>query len=465
MKVNINTTLKGQYTIYDENMNVLAESDNLITDWGMSRFVGDRSVGLSSDQPVTTDISSQAFCNNITQLFLGTGTTTPSATDWKLDNIIPTSEYTVTTHRVTTGTTLSTVPPNDDLAIIFVNVQRFKFNNTLAQPSYIVRELGCNWTAAMTQTNRFGIFSRATIPSTPVITVTPGSTLYVKYKLTIVTDTNQVKGNMVHVPKQGAASFPNNKTNVRRLPLYPLESDGTTFATLNEGNFDAIGENVQPLFEDMQLLNYTYVGSGGERSTQYSQSNLLGTSVGGGTSAYKLWWLQFYRSNRVTTGALSAVNGGANPLERYTTFTSTTTKLSGNSTSIHVVPSSGVTNYSALVQQQLTLSSNTQGRKNAENCTITKINSNTWIRTINFVFAPQELGSNITVFKLYPATLGNVSRSKFYDSFNNFIGYGAIYFDEPSVHDFGIVTVFDAPYTPAPDHYVGIQYQFAFIRG
>ena len=323
MNVDVNTSLAGHYTLYDENMNVLCETDNLITDWGMRRFVGDISTGAPHSG--NSDGPARAFCSNITDIYLGTGTSTPSVTSWKLDSMVPLTAYSVSVHQATTGTTLST-DPNGNLQIIFTNVERFKFNSTSS--SYTVTEIGCSWTSTMSANNRYGIFSRATLPLSPVVSVSANSVIYAKYKLTVTTNCNKVLSSMEHYMGTGATTLPENKTNVRRLPLYSLLSTGLPSSTLNNGvasAYNTYPEYIQPLFEDNGLNNYEYVGSAGSavngapnnycRPEARWQDSTLGTSVGT-WDAYKIWWLQFYRIGYSISGALSATNGGANPSQR-----------------------------------------------------------------------------------------------------------------------------------------------------
>ena len=98
------------------------------------------------------------------------------------------------------------------------------------------------------------------------------------------------------------------------------------------------------------------------------------------------------------------------------------------------------------------------GRKPPESVIMTKLNSDEWNLTLKYLFAPNELGSDITVFKLYPATLGDWN--------NGFAGgyAGKTYLDNIGTHDYGIVTALSAAYTPNPNHYVGFEYNFKFER-
>lgn len=464
MNIDVNTSLAGHYTLYDENMNVLCETDNLITDWGMRRFVGDRSTGTApySDNE---DGPARAFCSNFAEIYLGTGTSTPSITSWKLDSMVPLTAYSVSVHQATTGTTLST-DPNENMQVIFTNVERFKFNSS--SNSYVIKEVGCNWTSTMSANDRYGIFSRATLPPSPVISVSANSVLFAKYKLTATTNCNKTLSSMVHYMGNGATTLPPNRTNVRRLPFYPLSVTGGPAATLNNGvggnyGIDNSVEYVQPLFEDMGLNNFKYVGSGTDHDLNQApnvfcrpearwQDSTFGTSQGSVT-AYKNWWLQFYRVGST---------GGANPSQRYDSFTSTTSALSGNSSSIKIDNSPGSLggcDYSTVISQNLNVNAN-YGRKLSESAILTKLTSNQWVRTIKFLFSPNELGSNITVFRLYPATLGNWSNS--YYSNNNYLG--STYYDNTGTLNYGIVTALSAAYTPNPSHYVGFEYNFTFER-
>lgn len=478
MNTNINTSLQGQYTFYDENMNVLCETKNLITDWGMRRLVGDRSIG--APHPADTDGSQQAFVNNMRFITLGIGSTgygSESYTDFSLVSTIPSTEYTTTNDSATTGTLLSTEPSSGDLLMIFTRLTRFQmastFNTTLAPTSaYTINEVGCNWSTTTSADNRYGIFSRTTLLSS--ITVNPKAVIFVKYTLTVRTDCNQVKTSMYHFAGTGAASFPANKTNVRDLPLFTLASTGEPSYLLNNNNSGTYGANYafhHPLFEDAGNYNTTYSG--------VALSNPDNTF---GPASKRLWWLQFYTSSWSGTG----ITGGSNPANRFNTFTSTTTANRNNPpdrmdmgtspscvnwgaayTISSINYGSGV--FDTAVAQNLNLftDSRSAGRKCAESEDLF-VSSNVWTRRLRFLFTPSQLLSNITVFKLYRCTLGDWNNNS---GQWNCGGGGstvqrqtALYMDPAATHSSGIVTALSAAYTVSTGHFVGVEYSFTFSR-
>jgi hypothetical protein len=502
MNVNYSTSIKGEYSLYDENMDLLCETDNLITDWGMRRFVGDVSMGAPNLQ--VDDIAARVFCSNIIEIVLGTDDTPATVSDFHLASMIPITSYAATNENSTTGTSLS-VDSFDNLVITFTKMTRFQFDTAFVGPSAI-KEIGCSWTnTAFQANNRYGIFSRATLPLAKQFSVLAGNVIFAKYTLTITTNCNQVLSGMDRFNGTGAVNLPENKTNVRRLPFYTLPSDadfvtlnapGQTYSynntntwnpnilnnTLNR-SFQGITsvsprdpvarpndfrEFVQPLFEDPGLLNFKYSGSGrtifnsslansGNTGTAPFQDNVYGTQVDN-DSAYKIWWLQMYTTDWVGVGD--------NPNSRFDTFTSSTTAFLNNTTS-GIEQSNAVARslvYSTAVQQNLDLLAATPsrtGRKHAEKLqgeTI-QVNQNTWTRTIKFLFTPDQLKPNTTWFKLYPATLGDWDNSG-RDSYSSSYTYE----DRTGTSDYGIITVLKEPYTPTSNFFDGIQYTFTFTR-
>lgn len=471
MNFDCNTSLVGQYTLYDENMNVLGETENLITDWGMRRFVGDRSTG--APHPDDSDSSQLAFVNNMRYIMLGTGSTgygSETYSDFKLVSAVPPSDYNEVNVGATTGTTLSTHSPSNDLLISFTRLTRFEmapsFNTTTAPTStYNINEIGCSWSQTMEQNNRYGIFSRATL-NTPIL-VKPNNVIYVKYNLVIRTDANQVKGSMTRFNGTGAVSLPVNKTNVREFPMFTLNTDGTSSRILNSGSGGWPGSAAYsgylestPLFEDAGNLNLSY--------TSYQNwygSNSQDSTLGDATK--KLWWLQFYTSDWSVTGSLSATSGGANPSQRYSTFVSTTTSNMSpyNLTTDNTGFNTGSSTYDIVVSQNLSpfVDIPTKaGRKKQDSETLTKVNSNTWRRTIRFLFSPNELQQKITVFNLYRATLGDWNVTMVPWTYPGI--WGKIYLDSTAPHTFGIVTVLNSQYNPNLSLYDGIEYSFTYSR-
>lgn len=536
MNIDYNTSLVGEYTLYDENMNVLTETENLITDWGMRRFVGDRSTG--APHPYDFDLSQVAFVYNMRYIQLGYGgATAANYSDFKLVSAIPATDYVETNEALTTGTMISS-NPSENFAMIFTRMTRFKMAsafNTFTSPTstYSINEIGCSWTtaSACSASNRYGIFSRATLPN-PVV-VRPGNTIYAKYKLTVTTDAGQVKSSMNRFNGTGAVALPANKTNVRDLPLYTLKSDGTPSTILNYGG--AMGYNAEtgeapgcwyfvdpnanvlatnyycnggpmgtyaraleynpPLLEDAGSHNKCFVGSG---DMYYSGSNGSVCNDTFGPRYKRLWWLQAYTSEWAITGALSATSGGANPAQRYNTFTSTTTAniaiadssagygltvqcadgygpyntMNDGSNFARIYKYNGCINldynrnaYDQVMLQNVTLfdpavwPNRRAGRKPMDSETLTKPNSNTWRRTVRFLWTPGELPPKTTVFNFYRATLGNWHVVEY-----NPGGRSTAYVDTKAEHKFGVVTALSAEYTSNPALYDGFEYNFTYSR-
>ena len=466
MNVNYNTSLQGKYTFYDESMKILCETDNLITDWGMDRFVGDRTDG--GIQPADTDASQTAFVNNTQILVIGSGTTPASATDWQLQSIVPLSFFVITNDGATTGTTLST-DSNQDLLIIFTRMQKF-VASSLPAP-VVINEVGCNWSSTFVQNNRYGIFSRATLAQP--FTIIPNNTIFVKYVLTIKTNANKVLSSMYHLSGTGATAFPNNKTNVRDLPLFTLKTDGTPAATLNNNNVGAYGTFYcynHPLFEDAGSHNQTYSGLGLSNDATFT------------LTTKRSWWLQFYTSSWVVaTGA--PINGGSDPLSRYNSFVSTTMTNLNNATRFEHNPccpcyslgvaypsvagiNYGGSAYDVVVTQNLNLFTDARdaGRKVPDSEVLVRPNNDTWIRRLRFLFTPNQLKTNITVLKLYRTPLGDWNNNADNWWCGNKQRQTILYLDSVGFHSYGIVTVFDAGYTANLNLYTGFEYSFTFTR-
>lgn len=306
MNIDYNTTIQGHYTLYDEEMNILSESDNMITDWGMNRLTGLRDLAQPWNDPQSTpetgtDVSVLAFINNTKYFILGNGTTPVSSTDSWLANSYDMNQFVQTNRQftkgilhpnITTGTVLSTAP-DGDLLVTFnrvSNIQRKGDSNNFNPPDKIT-EIGCNWISNVhwtqpTNNNRFGVFSRALL-SRPVYiggTQYPnkGGGIIAKYSLTIKTNCNKVLENHISVTNydvNNPVTLPNHKTNMRALPFYMLSANGEPTGILNnglaqnqltrsaDGNFMMANRNfaeeyIQPVFEDIGLWNKEYVGNG-----------------------------------------------------------------------------------------------------------------------------------------------------------------------------------------------------------
>jgi hypothetical protein len=475
-----NTSISGEYTLYDENMNELCKSTNLITDWGMRRFVGDRSTG--APHPADTDISQQAFVNNMRFISLGVGSTgfgSEQTTDYNLVSAIPASDYTEFNVSATTGTTLS-ADPSGNLAIIFTRLTQFNMGAAfslggLGLTQYVINEIGCSWTtsSSFASNNRYGIFSRSTLQD-PVI-VRPNGRVYARYVLTIITDANKVKENMVHFAGTGASSFPLNKTTIKDLPLYTLKSDGNPLNIINGGSTAAFSSTV-PLLEDAGNHNGTYTGV----TRTGTQSSILGTSK-------RHWWLQFYTSAWPATN--SDRDGGSNPQQRYDTFVSTaSTNLNDGftfhhsqictlsnascnlSTKNYNVANFGATAYDTTVNQNLSLLAGNlsyTGRKVNDTETLTQPTANTWTRQFRFLFTPNQIKTGTTVLKLYRTPLGDWTNGggAYSCSYGRSCDGTVIFLDSSAQHTYGIVTVFNTDYNPNQALYTGFEYNFTYTRG
>jgi len=458
MNFDCNTSLAGQYTLYDEKKKVLGETENLITDWGMRRFVGDRSTG--APHPEDTDSSQLAFVNNMRYIMLGTGSTgygSESYSNFKLVSAISPSEYTERNVEATTGTMLSTDPLNGDQLITFTRLTRFEMAssfNSIAAPlsTYAINEIGCSWSQTFSADNRYGIFSRATL-NTPII-IKPSNVVYAKYVLTVKTDANQVKSSMTRFNGTGAVNLPANKTNVRDLPLYTLKTDGTPAQIINTGSCNYAHSH--PLFEDAGNNNLTY--SPGGHAHVCSDHNV---TVYGTPGRKKLWWLQFYTSDWPTT---NGINGGSNPATRYNTFVSTTSSnlniAAGMSqrTDGWGVYGSRPSTYEAITTANLSplvIGSTYSGRKKHESDILRKTNSNTWLRTVRFLFSPNELKQKTTVFNLYKQSVG---------AWEHWSSIVYVPIDAEASYTYGVVTALSGEYNPNPALYDGFEYNFTYSR-
>ena len=415
MNVGLNSSLNGEYTIYDENMVELASTSNLITDWGMRRFLGDTSTGTPNSD--VSDPPSRAFCYNFSNLFVGVSSTAVDATDWKLGGrVLPLSAETVPNQ---TGTT-SKLAQDGDLVIIYTHFQKLTFDANLSS-AITIREVGANWTTTETQDNRYGIFSRAVLPpsgSNSYVTLAANRSrkqiIFLKYQLYFKTNCNKVLTSMTHLTGTGATVFPANKTNVRRFPLYIMNSSALPVEELNQAAVSSNEEYVQPLFENMALDNFEYVGTarhdtGADANAWLGsvvtvgdnvwwQSNLLGTATSM-INAKKVWWLQYYTQNAAYP-ALSeyTINGGINPQTRYENFYSTTAYKFNNSLSIkqyrNTWVSASITNAQVMLDNNANLNSN-MGRVPHDYTELTR-NGNTWNKKIQFFFNSISLTSKIS---------------------------------------------------------------------
>ena len=127
------------------------------------------------------------------------------------------------------------------------------------------------------------------------------------------------------------------------------------------------------------------------------------------------------------------------------------------------------TSYDAYITANLKISSlfpTYIGRKPADRETLTYNNADIWSRTISFLFTPNQITPNVTVFSLYSAVLGDWSKT---GNGGAGCGHGTanrtnVYYDGLAYHDINVVTVLEQPYTPNPDMFDGFEYNFVFTR-
>jgi hypothetical protein len=261
----IDITLKGTYAIYDSNYKLLVETDNLITDWGMSRLFGDWSTGTY----VASASYAKAFVSNFANIFIGSGYTgvdnyqpagmsTPIST-----SVISTSSVDTTM----TGTTYSTDSTSGIATIIFSRSQKFTFSG-----SDTIREIGCSWNTTPAANNVDGLFSRAELSPANEISFQNGTTVFVRYNLTVTLPVYKSSNAITpFLTSSGVPALPATKSVIRRLPFYTLNQNGTPDGFLNNNQpetttIDTVFEYIPPLFEDFGGRNDVYVGDNGNNS-------------------------------------------------------------------------------------------------------------------------------------------------------------------------------------------------------
>jgi len=422
MSITINTSLKGVYTLSDANRKEICRSDNIITDWGMARLTGDPALGSQA-----TAAWNRAFVNNLSQLYIGSGNSTPTRTNHQLDSIITTG-FTSTNDTGTTGTSTYTI--GSDLYIKFTKGVEFNFTS-----GFTIREVGCNWTSTFAATKANGIFSRATIPTN---TVNAGDTLFLKYDLIIKTSVHQILENMPYSVGAQGVNLPQNRTNVRYFPFYKLKSDGTAEQTLNNGSAkngssrpdDSISEKVPPIFEDFGCLNALYIGSGN-----------LDTGVDNTTASRQAgprkWRLQIYNTS---------------VLPSFSNIVSSTLTKFNNTSNVSTTTQN--------VSDPLETASDLKKIDLHDNIYSENASGNLWQRKLRFIFTPNQwisTADRMMLFQISDGRGGSGSNQRSY--INNSI-------------DCGILTTFETPYNPYtnasnpddPDIYVGFDYTFNFTR-
>jgi len=479
MKIDISTCFQGRYTIYNEEMQVLSEADNIITNWGMRRLVGDFSSPIG-ESPNPEDISQRAFINNTKFIWLGTGSAPVSATDADLSNSLLSAGYYTQQNNSSSNTSNTTFSTNlsGDLVIKFQRVNKIIFNASVPANT-IVTEIGCNWHSGVgNASDRWGIFSRALLGNT--ITVNPNVTFLVKYELRVTTNCNKILQNMFCLNDSATPALPNNKTTLMSCPFYMLSSNGEPSGTLNNGLANPFGtytrngtpEHVQPLFEDFGLNNYVYIGNGittssfnNNSQSATSQDNTYNKGINA-KQAKKMWWLHLYADPSV-------------PTSLYPTYSSTITTNLNNSSNIQVSNGGGGGSTVIAVEQQNAYYNNgfdqPSGRVTSRNIQTTQPTPDSWNTKIQFLFKGGQFLPNTTYIKLYPATLGDWDRTIRRCSLLNTAAYGgtgcgttvtsgAVYFDVVGLTNYGMCTVFESAYNPSLDSFIGFEYNFTFAR-
>lgn len=273
IKSAFNTHLHGFYVIEDSEGKEICRSNNIITDWAMNRLTGNFT-GNPGSAPW-----SLAFINNTKHILIGkqVAPSTPAPSDWQLEDLINSIQYTVNNVPARTGTTIQN--NGSHMRITYTRMHEFTFNIAQSSP---ITEVGCHWSDATFAPNDFdGIFSRALLPS-PVPAPAVGSKLFIRYELIITTDSNKIinddggdKIKFYHVPP--AQPLPDSFTTMPYCPFYTMNSNGDPVNSLNSegpsnscsywtGSFTAYpARNPRPrspLFEDFGAKNATKYPTG-----------------------------------------------------------------------------------------------------------------------------------------------------------------------------------------------------------
>lgn len=420
MNANINTKLHGIYIIENAQREEICRTENIITDHGMNRLVGN----FVSD--TTTQNWNRAFINNTLFIIIGKqiAPTLPSRLDFQLQDrvssgFVRTNEPTITKTVIDTSSTSMTIK--------FIRGQKFVFNTTLTSP---ITEVGCHHNESTFINTTFdGIFSRALLPIP--ISISSGTELFIRYELTITTNCNEIitddggdRLKFHYIPP--AIPLPDSKTTVQYCPFYRLLTDGSPEHTLNdeihynygdEFNGENQIEKIPPLFEDFGLNNNYYVGD----------QTSWGDTVGTGSKRY--WWI--------------AQCNGAND-QSYSSMSSRAVFYFGNN-SAGTTAAHRFGNYSSLTLNPF-----------SRNPTVTNGNiitaspaSNFWQRKLRFLFSPGNWNTTFTQLHLYSATPAR------YMNLNSGAARGSI------------ITAFDGgynAYTNDPNIFVGFEYTFNFTR-
>jgi hypothetical protein len=410
----INTTLKGTYTIYNSNKDVIAETNNLITDWGMNRLFGNwPSSGYSS-----TNLYAKAFAYNFAEILIGNGYTgIPNYTPAGMISTIQSSNISSSVLDTDMTGTNYTVDGAGVATIVFSRSQKYIFSN-----NDVIREIGCNWSNNPTGDIIFGLFSRAELNPSQQITVTNGTVVYVRYKLTITVNAYKSLAISQFKTSTGVPVFPAAKSVIKRLPFYTLESNGTPGGVLNnnapENNLGSpqVNEYIPPLFEDFGGRNDVYVGDGAPLGASNVNTGTQGTYPGGS----RKWFLGTYAVNTYSGTSLS---NAVSVINHNNASTLTSTGTSGSDIEANAII-------------------DTFGGG---------ASSHTWTKRIQFIYPPGSpfWSAAKTCLNLYTRTRKTLDMST-----TNHSNDGLII---PLETSYG-------PFTITDDVYVGFEFVFTFTR-
>jgi len=405
----IDVTLKGTYAIYDSNYKLLVETDNLITDWGMNRLFGNWSTGTYE----ASASYAKAFVSNFANIFIGSGYT--GVDDYQPAGMsTPISTSVISTSSVDTlmtGTTYNTDSTSGIATIIFSRSQKFTFSG-----SGTIREIGCSWNTTPAANVVNGLFSRAELSPTNEISFQNGTTVFVRYNLTVTLPA--YKSSNAITPfntSAGIAALPATKSVIRRLPFYTLNQNGTPDGFLNNNipetiSTDTAIEYIPPLFEDFGGRNDVYVGDNGNNSP---------TTQGNFPDGSRKWFL----SNRVAQSFASS------------SVTSAFANKNLESQNALYFPA-GTTDKEAI--DVIDILGGGSG-------------NHTWSKIIRFVFPPGDLfwSSTVTSLVLIPKT-------------RNMRDLDSTPLASEGLHN--VLQSGYGPFTASSGVYVGFEYRFNFTR-
>jgi hypothetical protein len=433
MNTTIDTTLKGTYYIEDAKGNLLAEADNIITDWGMNRLFGN--VPSTAYPTNSTPSYTQAFVNNLAVLHLGSSNTATTPGDSSLGSYItPTGNYTQTTDTTNTGSAY-TFDGSGNATLTYT--RSFQLSITAPQT---FREIGMHHSAGGTAaTVENGIFSRAIL--NPSVSVVAGDVLFIRYRL-VITFTSYIDHGTLQFA-YGAGTVGNigrAKTVLQYPPFFGMTNTGAPAHILNNGHAwsspDGIDDQyLKPLFEDFGNNDRFYVGD----------ITNTGGSPGSSAAYPRKWKLMTYAN---------ANTGGTVP--QYSTVTIPSSYTNG--------PGSDASNSSDICSitspQQFSVASSVINN-------IGGSTNNTWSKRLRFIFRP----GSFYVINSSNATVGATGIALFSASDNGtnlgwFPRQTNSYFYHSGVASC-LFTTFENTYGPfdtASDTYVGFDYVFNFTR-